>query len=195
MKSPFFLLLLLALSTVSYAQGDATLKLDLRPGLAEPTASVAGVTRSRTSEDNTGYRAPASSAAGDLERRVFRLLNNVRREQGLQDLEWSEDVAAVARVHSMNMADEKFFSHRGSDGSMVDDRADRMGLGAWKTIGENIAYMRGYPDPAALAVEKWMESTAHRKNLLGPNWRESAVGVAITKDGTYYLTQVFLVRK
>jgi uncharacterized protein YkwD len=123
------------------------------------------------------------------------MLNTVRRGQGLPELEWNDDVAAVARIHSQNMAKDKFFSHRGSDGSMVDDRADRVGLGSWRTIGENIAYMRGYDDPAALAVQKWMESTAHRKNLLGPNWKESAVGVAITPDGTYYLTQVFLLRK
>jgi uncharacterized protein YkwD len=196
MKSPFVLfLLLLTLTTVSYAQGNKTLKFDLRPGQAESSAGVAGVTRTRVADGTSVYREPSSSAAGDLERRVFKLLNDVRREQGLQDLEWSDDVAAVARVHSLNMADEKFFSHRGSDGSMVDDRADRLGLGSWRVIGENIAYMRGYDDPATLAVEKWMESTAHRKNLLGPNWKESAVGVAITKDGTYYMTQVFLLRK
>ena len=78
---------------------------------------------------------------------------------------------------------------------MVDERADRLGLGAWRSIGENIAYMRGFDDPAALAVEKWLESAAHRKNLLGPNWKESAVGVAVTEDGTYYMTEVFLLRK
>jgi uncharacterized protein YkwD len=154
-----------------------------------------GSSRNRLVEDSAGVRTPSSVTAGDLERKVFGLLNTVRRSQGLEALEWNDDVAAVARLHSQNMADDKFFSHRGSDGSMVDDRADRLGLGAWRTIGENIAYMRGYDDPAALAVEKWMESTAHRKNLLGPNWKESAVGVAITKDGTYYLTQVFLLRK
>jgi len=78
---------------------------------------------------------------------------------------------------------------------MVDDRADRLGLGAWRSIGENIAYMRGFEDPAGLAVAKWLESTAHRKNLLGENWKESAVGVAVTSDGTYYMTEVFLLRK
>jgi uncharacterized protein YkwD len=78
---------------------------------------------------------------------------------------------------------------------MVDDRADRVGLGTWKAIGENIAFMRGFDNPSAIAVEKWMESTAHRKNLLTPNWTESAVGVVITADGTHYFTQVFLNRK
>jgi uncharacterized protein YkwD len=158
-------------------------------------SSLDGSSRNRLAEDSAAVRTPSSATASDLERKVFGLLNTVRRSQGLEALEWNDDVAAVARLHSQNMADDKFFSHRGSDGSMVDDRADRMGLGAWRVIGENIAYMRGYEDPAALAVEKWMESTAHRKNLLGPNWKESAVGVAITKDGTYYLTQVFLLRK
>jgi uncharacterized protein YkwD len=126
---------------------------------------------------------------------VFKLLNAERREHGLTDLEWSDDVAALARMHSENMADQDFFSHRGSDGSMVDDRADRLGLGSWMAIGENIAFIRGYDDPARLALQKWMESTSHRKNLLGSNWKESAVGVAVKSDGTFYLTQVFLRRK
>ncbi len=193
MKPPvLFLLLTLFFSTVIVAQGQARIAFDLRPGLSE-NSGLAEITRSRAVADERG-RASASAAA-NLERKVFAVLNAVRRGQGLQDLQWSDDVAAVARMHSQNMANEKFFGHRGSDGSMVDDRADRVGLGAWRTIGENIAYMRGYDDPAALAVEKWMDSTAHRKNLLGPNWKESAVGVAITSDGTYYLTQVFLLRK
>ena len=167
--------------------------LDVRPSLAENT----GVARlsSRSAPDDRGVRLPESDAAAKLERKVFRMLNEERRSQGLTELAWSDEVAAVARLHSQNMAEAKFFGHRGTDGSMVDARADRVGLGAWRTIGENIAYMRGYDDPAALAVEKWMESTAHRNNLLGPNWKESAVGVAITADGTYYLTQVFLLRK
>ena len=195
MKSPFLTFLLaITLCSAAYAQDDANLKLDLRGGLAD-SAGVAGVTRTRALEENSKFRSPASSAAADIERRVFSLLNAERRTRELPDLQWSDDVAAVARMHSQNMAEVKFFSHRGSDGSMVDERADRMGLGAWRVIGENIAYMRGYADPAALAVEKWMESPEHRKNLLGPNWKESAVGVSMTADGTYYLTQVFLLRK
>jgi len=190
MRSPLFLLLTLVFSSVIAAQGQARIAFDLRPGLSE-NASLAEITRSRVVADGRS----SASAAANLERKVFDVLNAVRRNQGLQDLQWNDDVAAVARMHSQNMASEKFFGHRGSDGSMVDDRADRVGLGSWRTIGENIAYMRGYDDPAALAVEKWMESTAHRTNLLGPNWKESAVGVAITSDGTYYLTQVFLLRK
>jgi uncharacterized protein YkwD len=195
MKSPFFFLVLaIAFSSAAFAQSQTQINFATGPGLSG-SSTLAGMSHDRVVEDNPGVRSPASTAADDIERKVFSLLNAQRRSQGLEPLAWSDDVAAVARMHSQNMADQKFFSHRGTDGSMVDDRADRVGLGPWRVIGENIAYMRGYEDPASLAVEKWMESTAHRKNLLGPNWKESAVGVAITKDGTYYMTQVFLLRK
>jgi uncharacterized protein YkwD len=137
----------------------------------------------------------AGPEGSDRPERHIAMINAERAKNGLSELEWSETVAAVARLHSEDMARVQFFSHRGSDGSMVDDRADRLGLGTWRSIGENIAYMRGYDDPAELAVQKWLESPAHRKNLLGPNWKESAVGVAMTADGTYYLTEVFLFRR
>jgi uncharacterized protein YkwD len=130
-----------------------------------------------------------------VERDIFHLINKQRAAQGLEALVWNEDVAKIARMHSRNMADQRFFSHRGLDGKMVNDRADSVGLTKWRGIGENIAFERGYDHPAAFAVEKWMESPSHRKNLLGQTWRESAVGVAVAPDGSYYFTQVFLQRK
>ena len=193
MKSPYtFFFIVLAFCSAVAAQGESNITLDLRPGVSD-SSGYSGATRTRPTAGGD-LRSPSSSEAG-MERKVFGLLNAERRAKGLSDLVWNDDVAAVARMHSQNMASEKFFSHRGSDGSMVDDRADRVGLGAWRTIGENIGYVRGYEDPAGLVIQKWLESTAHRQNLLGANWKESAVGVAINADGTYYLTQVFLLRK
>jgi uncharacterized protein YkwD len=193
MKSPFVVLILtlLFLSTASFAQTRASINFDLRSD-ASSGPSSSGSTRSRVTP---GSSASKRTSAGTIEQQIFSLINDERSKMGLSELEWSESLAALARLHSDDMANVKFFSHRGSDGSMVDDRADRLGLGSWRSIGENIAYMRGFDDPASLAVEKWLESPAHRKNLLGPNWKESAVGVAMTEDGTYYMTEVFLLRK
>lgn len=131
----------------------------------------------------------------ELEKKAFALLNAKRLEMGLSALNWSDDVAKIARVHSQNMASYKFFSHTGLDGYMVSDRADKLGIRKWSAIGENIAYNRGYQNPVEFAVERWMLSNSHRENLLSNRWKESGVGVAITADGTYYFTQVFLVRK
>lgn len=129
-----------------------------------------------------------------LERQAFDILNQKRIENGLQPVVWSEDMAKIARLHSENMAKFKFFSHTGHDGSMVNDRADLLGFSKWKAIGENIAYNRGFDKPAEFASKRWMLSPMHRENILNPRWKESGVGVAITADGTYYFTQVFILR-
>lgn len=133
--------------------------------------------------------------AQELERRAFQLINDARVKSGLSALKWSDDAARVARLHSQNMANYNFFSHAGIDGSMVDDRADLLGISKWRAIGENIAFNQGYENPVEFAVERWMQSPKHRDNLLSSRWKESGIGVAVTENGTYYFTEVFLVRK
>ena len=128
----------------------------------------------------------------DVERTAFQMLNQKRSENGLHPLVWNEQVASVARVHSQNMAEFQFFGHRGLDNKLVSHRADDLKLGKWLSIGENIAYNRGYADPVEKAVDNWLNSPAHRQNLLNVDWKESAVGVAVAEDGSYYFTQVFL---
>ena len=151
---------------------------------AETRPRIADVSESKTVETTF-----------DLEKKVFALINDIRRTNGLRELVWSDEVARIARQHSESMAENDFFSHRGLDGSMVDDRADANGLKKWRAIGENIAYNRGYAKPTEFAVECWMKSPGHRENLLNPRWKETGIGIAIGGDGSYYFTQVFLVRK
>ncbi len=138
---------------------------------------------------------PAVANMAAAERLAFELLNQKRADNGQKALAWSDELETLARRHSQDMADHKYFAHRGLDGSMVSDRADRSGLKKWRSIGENIAYNRGYKDPIEMAVKLWMESNSHRENLLNNDWRESAVGVAVASDGSYYFTQIFLLRK
>lgn len=126
------------------------------------------------------------------ERIAFELINQKRAENGLEPLTWSDDLASIARIHSQNMAQLNFFSHRGQDNKMVSDRADAAGIKKWRAIGENIAFNRGYGDPISKAVDLWLNSPSHRHNLLDENWKETAVGVAIGADGSFYFTQVFL---
>jgi uncharacterized protein YkwD len=140
----------------------------------------------------TAGGAVSASAVRAMERDAFDLINATRADAGLSGLKWSDKIAEVARVHSNNMADLNFFSHRGLDGSMVDDRAARLKMGSWNAIGENIAFLRGFPNPVEIAVEKWLRSPSHKQNLLDPSWTEAAIGLAVTPDGKYYFTQVFI---
>lgn len=143
---------------------------------------------------SSGVEASVIVNTVSLERTTFDLLNQKRIEKGLQALTWNDQLANVARRHSQSMAKFDFFSHRGLDDKMVSDRADAEGLTKWRAIGENIAFNRGYRDPVGRAVELWLDSSSHRRNLLDSNWKETAVGIAVTSDGSYYLTQVFLKR-
>ena len=127
-----------------------------------------------------------------MERDAFNLINATRAEAGLSSLKWSDKVAEVARVHSNNMASLNFFSHKGLDGTMVDDRAAQLKMGDWNAIGENIAFLKGFPNPVEIAVEKWLKSSSHKQNLLDPSWTETAIGLAVSPDGKYYFTQVFI---
>lgn len=140
----------------------------------------------------SGVKASVIVNTVSLEQTAFDLLNQKRAENGLRPLEWNDKLALIARLHSKNMADLNFFSHRGLDNKRVSDRADDVGMGRWHAIGENIAFNRGYQDPVSKAVDLWLDSPSHRHNLLDNNWKETAVGIAVATDGSYYLTQVFL---
>jgi uncharacterized protein YkwD len=143
----------------------------------------------------SGVEASVVVNMGDAERRAFDRINKIRQEQGLAPLIWSDDLASVGRLHSQNMAEFRFFSHRGLDSKLVSDRADALKIGRWRSIGENIAFSRGYDDPVEKAIDLWLNSADHKRNMMDPSWHESAIGVARAQDGSVYFTQVFLSRK
>ncbi len=152
---------------------------------AEKTSSLKET--SRASEKNLSVR--------EIEQITFKLANEQRAAQHLPPVIWDKDVARIARLHSENMAKNNFFSHKGLDGLMVNNRADLLGIRRWRAIGENIAFNRGYENPAEFTVECWMKSDSHRENLLDNRWKESAIGVTVSSDGSFYFTQVFLLRQ
>lgn len=143
---------------------------------------------------NASFSTAASGSANQFEARAFELMNAKRSANGLQLLQWDDQIIALARTHSQSMAEGKYFSHKDPSGGYVDSRASKLGIFNWMAIGENIAFMKGYDDPAGMAVEKWMQSTSHKKNILSGQWRDSAIGVAIADDGSMYFTQVFIAK-
>lgn len=143
---------------------------------------------------NASFSTTSLGSASRVEGRAFELMNAQRLANGLQSLQWDEQIIALARTHSQSMAEGKYFSHKDPSGGYVDSRASKLGIFNWMSIGENIAFMKGYDDPASMAVEKWMQSTSHKKNILSGQWRDSAIGVAVADDGAIYFTQVFIAK-
>ncbi len=135
-----------------------------------------------------------NSSTFSLEKKTFELINKQRANSGLSPLKWNEKIASLARKHSENMARYKFFSHKGLNGRLIDERATDFGIDDWQSISENIAFNKGFNNPGEFAVGRWMQSSSHRRNLLHTRWQESGVGIAVSQDGAYYFTQIFLYK-
>jgi uncharacterized protein YkwD len=91
----------------------------------------------------------------------------------------------------MDMANNDFFDHTGSDGLKVWDRASQAGY-PWSAIGENIAAGISLSSVSA-AVQAWLDSPGHCANIMSPGYTEFGASKYSNSASTYnvYWTQVF----
>ncbi|PIE12313.1 MAG: serine protease [Rhodobacterales bacterium] len=99
------------------------------------------------------------------------MLNAFRGEQGMAHVSASRKLERVAEKHGADMARNGFFSHQGSDGSSISDRALRGGY-RYCVIAENIA--KGQRSLQQV-MREWVNSPGHRRNMLLKRVSEAAV--------------------
>jgi uncharacterized protein YkwD len=152
-----------------------------RPATTGPaTTKATTTTRPRpkpTSAPTTAAPSSASLSVADrLARDLFERLNAERRARGLATLDWDGDLARMAAEWSARMARTGDFSHRdlGAAGGLP-------GIGRFSALGENIAWVEGYPSMGYQLHFGWMRSAGHRANQLQPGF--DAVGIAVVCDG------------
>lgn len=104
-------------------------------------------------------------------------------------LTWNCQLKTAALDHSMDMANQNFFSHTGSDGSSAGDRISRSGY-SWSAWGENVA--AGYNSVNSV-MQGWINSPGHCANLMNPNVSNLGAARYSNASSTYgvYWTQVF----
>lgn len=134
---------------------------------------------------------PASPADPftELETQVLQQVNRERRSRGLSALHLDPQLTNLARQHSRNMAERRFFSHDDPAHGGVGDRLKAAGV-PWTACAENIFRTSATPDPARAAVRAWMKSPGHRANLLGKNYTRTGIG--IDNRGAFLVTQIFV---
>ncbi|HEY2107401.1 MAG TPA: CAP domain-containing protein [Candidatus Binataceae bacterium] len=137
----------------------------------------------------------AEQAAGVSaeETQILELVNRERARAGVAALTLSGRLAVVARGHSYDMALRHYFSHVSPDGITPEQRIRGSGI-EYAKMGENI-YEEDFPDPDRMperAIQAWMGSPSHRKNMLSPLFEETGVGIARAADGSTYVTQDFI---
>lgn len=108
------------------------------------------------------------------------MLNGMRSEKGLGQVQPSPRLEKAAMAHAMDMSRNGFFSHEGSDGSQVMTRVRRTGYGPC-VVAENIAHgQRSLTEVMAA----WANSKGHRRNML--NKRVTEYGL-VKAPGNYWV--------
>jgi len=152
----------------------------------------------------------------DLERRVHDLINKERTKKKETALRFDDALARIARAHSADMAKRKFFSHVNPEKKNATDRGKAAGYicrkvyagGYTEGLAENIYQSTLYSriritgsersydwyspeEIAEEAVDGWMHSEGHKKNILGKNYDRTGIGIAIGTDDKVIVTQIF----
>jgi len=123
---------------------------------------------------------------GNPETIILARLNAERMNSGLRPLRLDARLSAVARAHSRDMAEHHFFAHVSPRTGDLDERLKRAGI-RLKSSAENLSQGRS----AVEAVAGLMNSPAHRRHILNPEFEQVGIGIARDDDGVLYVTQVF----
>lgn len=138
-------------------------------------AALAVAAPSGTAASATTHRQVA------LERAIVERINAVRGERGLRPLAVANGLRTAAFAHTRALATRGLFQHESADGTPFHKRVGRYygqsGFDSW-SVGENLVFGT-VPFGASEAVEAWLASPGHRRNMLSPHWREIGVGVVI----------------
>ena len=142
-----------------------------------------------TAKPDTSVTKPSTGNTADsvseYEKEVVRLVNEIRVENGLNELTLNTELSDIARLKSKDMKDNGYFSHTSPTYGSPFDMMKSFGI-TYKSAGENIAM--GYKTPEAV-VDGWMNSKGHRENILNSSYKE--IGVGYVSSGNYW-TQMFI---
>lgn len=130
-----------------------------------------------------------------VESAIVEMTNVIRKGHNLSEVKPDPQLAAAARSYARFLAQSRLFSHT-ADGRQPTDRVKAIGYESC-IVSENLASnldSRGFESRqlAREAVEGWMDSPGHRKNILTGHVVDIGVGVAkVSGEERYISVQMF----
>lgn len=174
--------------THTVAAGDSMWKIAVKyqVGLSEIKAANPQISNPDLIYPGQVLNIPMTdSSVLSYEKEVVRLVNEIRAENGLNELTYNWELSRVARYKSQDMKDNKYFSHTSPVYGSPFQMMKAFGI-TYRSAGENIA--RGQRSPQEV-VNAWMNSSGHRANILNASYTQ--IGVGYVADGNYW-TQMFI---
>jgi uncharacterized protein YkwD len=195
LDSSKYLLVVLAITGASCAglqSADRLFGGDNAQSVTDATTIDDTATSSRYDTRDDTIDLVANLEQPPLEKRLLTLVNKERENAGIQPLDYSPLLAKAARQHSITMAEEGFFEHRGEGEPKLFDRVIAVGMST-DHVGENI-FKTSEGVSAAVAdecVQMWMQSEGHRMNMLSPVFDKTGIAVKVSRNGENYITEDF----
>jgi uncharacterized protein YkwD len=156
---------------------------------ADTSISAPDLPASQSSPVNPTPSSTSSPVLSKLEQAIYHRVNLYRMSLDLPPLIVDPVICAQAKVHSERMAKTRTMSHDGFR-ERVESVAQQI---PYRSAAENLATNMGQQEPDAVAVQGWIESPGHHRNMIG---RFDLTGISVVQNdkGEYYFTQIF-VRK
>ena len=126
----------------------------------------------------------------EIGKKCLLLTNKFREKNHMPPLTWDNSIWKIAYIHSKNMGDGKVpFSHKG-----FNERVEQFNFTCYRAC-ENVYMCQGYSqyNIAENAVQGWINSPGHRKNLLSDT-SHVAIATYMNRYGEFYLTQLFALK-
>lgn len=183
-----FALTVSAAETYTVVKGDSMWKIAVKyeVGLSEIKAANPQIKNPDLIYPDQILNIPTKDASVlNLEKEVIRLVNEIRKQNGLSELTYDWQLSRVARIKSEDMRDNKYFSHTSPTYGSPFQMIKNFGI-TYRSAGENIA--RGQTT-AQKVVDAWMNSSGHRANILNSSYTHIGVGYA---SNGHYWTQMFI---
>lgn len=177
-------------TTHTVVSGDTMWKIAVKyeVGLSEITNANPQIVNPALIYPGQVIRIPTTdSNVLEYENEVIRLVNEIRRKNGLKELTADWELSRVARFKSQDMKDNQYFSHQSPVYGTPFEMIRNFGI-SYRSAGENIA--KGQSTPQTV-VNAWMNSSGHRANILNANY--TRIGVGYVANGRYW-TQMFIGR-
>ena len=121
-----------------------------------------------------------------LELEMTKLINIERSKAGIKPLDYTNQLSEVARRHSIDMLEKRYFAHTNLDGESPFDRLHKGNI-SYTIAGENLAISTSLEG----AVSALMKSPTHKANILNEKFHKTGVGIAKNQDGIMAITEEF----
>lgn len=141
-----------------------------------------------TAPTPTPYVMSLSERCGDPQRMV-ELVNAHRQANRRRALREDASLARVAQIRSDDMASHDYFGHTSPDGVTAFTLMGDSGI-SYQMAGENIA-RNEFKKALDVAFQGFRKSHGHNGNMLDALFGRIGVGIAYSRDGLCYYTQIF----